>query len=66
MPTLFKAQLIEPESPWGPAFDQMYLELCRDRIPILMALGFYTEHDMPVPDNSEAAPTATKKQNYDN
>ena len=40
MPTLSKAQLIEPEFPWGAASDQMYLELCRDRIPILTALGF--------------------------
>src|ERR1700704_1004275 len=40
MPTLSKAQLVEPESPWGAAFDRMYLELCQNRIPILMALGF--------------------------
>ena len=58
MPTLAKAQLIEPESPWGAAFDQMYLELCRDRVPILTALGFYAEHDLsPADVNSDALPT---------
>ena len=49
MPTLSKAQLIETESPWGAAFDRMYLELRRDRVPILTALGFYAEHDLPPP-----------------
>jgi hypothetical protein len=58
MPTLSKPQLIEPESPWGAAFDQMYLELCRDRVPILTALGFYAEHDLLARDeNSDAVPT---------
>ena len=58
MPTVSKAQLIEAESPWGAASDQMYLELCRDRIPILTALGFYAEHDLPPPqENSDAIPT---------
>jgi hypothetical protein len=58
MPTLSKALLIEPESPWGAPFDQMYLELSRDRVPILTALGFYAEHDVPPPlVNSNAIPT---------
>ena len=58
MPTLSKAQLIETESPWGAAFDRMYLELCRDRVPILTALGFYAEHDLPPPrENSNTIPT---------
>jgi hypothetical protein len=58
MPTLSKAQLIEPESPWGAAYNQMYTELCRDRAPILTALGFYAEHDLPPPEeNSDAIPT---------
>ena len=58
MPTLSKAQLIQPESPWGAAFDQMYLELCRDQVGILTALGFYAEHDLPPPrENSNAIPT---------
>jgi hypothetical protein len=46
MPTLARAQLTEPESPWGEPFDQMYKVLCRDRVPILTALGFYAEHDL--------------------
>jgi hypothetical protein len=63
MPTLSKAQLIEPESPWGAAFDRMYLELCRDRIPILTSLGFYAEHDLPPPEeNSDAIPTKDEEE----
>src|SRR5258705_9023559 len=63
MPTLAKAQLTEPESPWGAAFDQMYLELCRDRVPILAALGFYAEHDLPHPEgNSDAIPTKDEEE----
>ena len=58
MPTLSKAQLIQPESPWGAAFDRMYLELCRDRARVLTALGFYAEHDLAPPkENSNAIPT---------
>src|SRR6266849_150880 len=63
MPTLAKAQLIEPLSPWGAAFDQMYLELCRDRVPILTALGFYAEHDLSPPEeNSDAIPTKDEEE----
>ncbi len=63
MPTLAKAQLTEPESPWGAAFDQMYLSLCRDRVPILTALGFYAEHDLPVPEeNSSTIPTKDEEE----
>ncbi len=62
MPTLSKPQLIEPESPWGAAFDQMYLELCRDRIPILTALGVYAEHDVPPPENSDAILTKAEEE----
>ena len=63
MPTLFKAQLIETESPWGAAFDRMYLELCRDRVPILTALGFYAERDLPPPEeNSDAIPTQDEEE----
>jgi hypothetical protein len=58
MPTLYKAQLIQPESPWGATFDRTYLELCRDQVGILTALGFYAEHDLPPPqENSNAIPT---------
>lgn len=63
MPTLSKAQLIETESPWGAAFDRMYLELCRDRVPILTALGFYAEHDLPQPEeNSDVVPTRDEEE----
>ena len=56
MPTLPKPQLTERESPWEAPYDQMYAELCRDRAPILMALGFYAEHDLPPPDKNSTAP----------
>jgi hypothetical protein len=62
MPTLAKAQLIESESPWGAAFDQMYLELCLERAPILTALGFYAERDLSPPNNSEAIPTTDEAE----
>jgi hypothetical protein len=36
----------------------MYKSLCRDRVPILSAVGFYAEHDLPTPQiNSDAIPT---------
>jgi hypothetical protein len=55
MPTLSRAQLIESASPWGAAFDQIYLGLCRDRVSILTALGFYAEHDLPAPEKNSNA-----------
>ena len=63
MPTLPKPELTEPESPWGAAYGQMYLELCRHRAPILTALGFYAEHDLPVPEeNSSTIPTKDEEE----
>ncbi|MGX1362267.1 hypothetical protein [Bradyrhizobium elkanii] len=63
MPTLSKPQLIEPKSPWGAAFDQIYLGLCRDRVSILTALKFYVEHDLPPPEeNSDAIPTTDEAE----
>jgi hypothetical protein len=63
MPTLAETHLIESESPWGAAFDQMYQELCRDRVPILTALGFYAEHGLPPPEeNSDAIPTTNDEE----
>ena len=63
MPTLAKAQLTEPESPWGTTYDPIYVELCRDRVPILTALGFYAEHDLPPPEeNSNAIPTKDEEE----
>ena len=65
MPTLSKAQLIETQSPWGAAFDRMYLELCRDRVRILSALGFFAERNLPTPEeNSALFRRQTKKRNY--
>jgi hypothetical protein len=55
MPTLSKAQLIQRESPWQNASDRIYQELCRNRVPILVSLGYYKEHNLPVP---EADPPA--------
>ena len=37
------------ESPWLETWDRMYRDLCLNRGPILTALGFYAEHDLPVP-----------------
>jgi hypothetical protein len=63
MPTLSKAQLTGRDSPWGAAFDQMYLGLCRDRVSILTALGFYAEHDLPPPEeNPDANPTTNEEE----
>src|SRR5258705_949159 len=62
MPTLSKAQLIEPKSPWGAPFDQMYLELCQNRIPILMALGFNAERNLAPPKNSDEIPTKDEEE----
>jgi len=63
MPTLSKEQLTGPDSPWGAAFDQMYLGLCRDRVSILTALGFYAEHDLPPPEeNPDANPTTNEEE----
>jgi hypothetical protein len=50
MPTLSKAQLIQRESPWQNASDRIYQELCRNRVPILVSLGYYKEHNLPVPE----------------
>ena len=61
MPTLYKPQLTERESPWGATYDQMHSELCRDRAPILTALGFYAEHDL-VPPEENSASVATKDE----
>jgi hypothetical protein len=63
MPTVAKPQLSESKSPWGAAYDQIYLELCRDRAPILTALGFYAEHDLP-PQKKIQTQRKTKKRNY--
>src|SRR3954454_14464103 len=55
MPTLAKPLLIEPESPWGVDF---YKELCRNRVAILSAVGFYAEHGLSAADvDPEADPT---------
>src|SRR5260221_9174712 len=61
MPTIAKPQLIEAESPLQAPFDQMYLSLCRERVPILTALGFYTEHNLPPPD-ANAVPTKDEEE----
>ena len=63
MPTLAKALLIEPESPWGAPSEKMYQELCRDRRRILTALGFYPKRDLPSPEeDSEGVPTIDEER----
>jgi hypothetical protein len=49
MPTLAKAQLTESETPWLETWDRMYRDLCLNGRPILTAVGFYAEHDLPAP-----------------
>jgi hypothetical protein len=49
MPTLAKAKLTESESPWLEAWDAMYAYLLLNRSWILALIGFYAEHDLPVP-----------------
>jgi hypothetical protein len=61
MPTIAKPQLIESESPWAVAYDQMYAELCRGRVPILQALGFYAEHDLQPPEEN-SNPTKAEEE----
>ncbi len=63
MPTLAKAQLIEPESAWAAPSEKMYQELCRDRPLILIALGFYAKRDLPSPEeDSEGVPTTDEER----
>jgi hypothetical protein len=55
MPTLAKPQLTESRSAWGAASDEMYQELCRDRVAILTALRFYAQRDLLPPDVNSSA-----------
>jgi hypothetical protein len=50
MPTLAKPQLIETPSPWRTEADRFQQELCRKGVPILVALNYYAERDLPVPE----------------
>jgi hypothetical protein len=50
MPTLSKPELIERQSPWDEASEQFYQELCLNRVPILVSLGYYEERNLPVPE----------------
>ena len=62
MPTLAKAQLIQPESAWGAPSEKIYQELCRDRRLILTALGFYAKRDLPSPaEDSDGVPTTDEE-----
>jgi hypothetical protein len=63
MPTLAKPQLTESPSAWGAASDEMYQELCRDRVTILTELRFYAKRDLLPPDvNSSAIPTKNEEE----
>jgi hypothetical protein len=50
MPTLSKPELIERQSSWDEASEQFYQELCLNRVPILVSLGYYEERNLPVPE----------------
>jgi hypothetical protein len=54
MPTLSKARLTECESPWLETWDRMHQYLCPNKAPILTALGFYAQHDLPNPEADSA------------
>lgn len=54
MPTLSKARLTECESPWLETWDRMHQYLSPNKVPILTALGFYAEHDLPNPEADSA------------
>jgi hypothetical protein len=49
MPTLYKAKLTEFETPWQKSWERMYRQLRLKRAPILTLMGFYAEHDLPIP-----------------
>src|SRR4030088_2706906 len=54
MPTLSKPQMTERDSPWIKTYDEIYLELCQNRGPILGYLGFYDEHSLDYPGADQA------------
>jgi hypothetical protein len=49
MPTLYKAELIEPEPPMAELCKRMFDGLVPNARPILDALGYYTERDLQIP-----------------
>jgi hypothetical protein len=50
MPTLYKAQLVEPETPMPEIVERMTKGLLPNARQILESLGYYTEHDFQFPD----------------
>jgi hypothetical protein len=49
VPTLYAAQLSEPETPWPEIWNRMYQGLVPNARQILALLGYYVEHDLHVP-----------------
>jgi hypothetical protein len=52
MATLYKAQLIEADSPWLEAWDEIYAYLRPTSGPILNSLRFHAERDLLIPDEA--------------
>jgi hypothetical protein len=61
MPTLYKAQLVEPETPMVEILDRMATGLMPNAREILDSLDYYNEHNFEIPD-SESELTAGEQQ----
>jgi len=49
MPTIYKPQLTEPETPMPEIWDRMFKGLIPNARPILDSLGYYAERDLEIP-----------------
>jgi hypothetical protein len=61
MPTIYKAQLTEPETPMLEIWERMFNGLIPNAPAILDFLGYYAEHDLPIP-NLEGELTEEEKE----
>lgn len=62
MPTLSKPELIQRESPWLNESDRFYEELCSNKVPILVSLGYYEERNLPVPEENQPGALAPDEE----
>jgi hypothetical protein len=62
MPTLYKAQLIEPETPMLEIWERMFNGLIPNARAILDFLGFYAERGLPIPNNETELTEEEKKE----
>ncbi len=62
MPTLYKAQLTEPETPIEEIWARMFNGLVPNARPILESLGFYAEWDLPIPGPESGLTEEEKKE----